>query len=51
MKHLGTAVRSQAIGLSACLAIPHRGHIMAKLGLHGVSELVRYAIRNAIIGA
>jgi DNA-binding NarL/FixJ family response regulator len=27
----------------------HRAHIMAKLDLHSISDLVRYAIRNAII--
>jgi DNA-binding NarL/FixJ family response regulator len=27
----------------------HRPHILAKLHLHSMSELVRYAIRNRII--
>jgi DNA-binding NarL/FixJ family response regulator len=27
----------------------HRAHIMEKLGLHSVTELVRYAIRNKIV--
>ena len=27
----------------------HRDHIMAKLDLHSMSELVRYAIRNRVI--
>jgi DNA-binding NarL/FixJ family response regulator len=27
----------------------HRAHIMEKLGLHSVTELVRYAIRNNIV--
>jgi len=27
----------------------HRAHILAKLRLHSMSELVRYAIRNRII--
>ena len=27
----------------------HRAHIMEKLGLHSVTELVRYAIRNSIV--
>jgi DNA-binding NarL/FixJ family response regulator len=27
----------------------HRAHIMEKLGLHSVTELVRYAIRNHIV--
>jgi DNA-binding NarL/FixJ family response regulator len=29
----------------------HRAHIMEKLGLHSVTELVRYAIRNNIVGS
>jgi DNA-binding NarL/FixJ family response regulator len=27
----------------------HRAHILTKLNLHSMSELVRYAIRNRII--
>ena len=27
----------------------HRAHIMAKLNLHSISDLIRYAIRNSII--
>jgi DNA-binding CsgD family transcriptional regulator len=27
----------------------HRAHIMEKLGLHSVADLVRYAIRNNIV--
>jgi DNA-binding CsgD family transcriptional regulator len=27
----------------------HRAHIMEKLGLHSVAELVRWAIRNNIV--
>jgi len=27
----------------------HRAHIMSKLDLHSVSDLVRYAIRNHMI--
>jgi len=27
----------------------HRANIMEKLGLHSVTELVRYAIRNNIV--
>ena len=29
----------------------HRTHLMEKLGLHSVTELVRYAIRNNIVGS
>jgi DNA-binding CsgD family transcriptional regulator len=27
----------------------HRAHIMVKLDLHSVSDLIRYAVRNQII--
>ena len=39
------------LGMSTKTAETHRAHIMAKLDLHSVSELVRYAIRNRIIEA
>ena len=39
------------LGMSTRTAETHRAHIMAKLNLHSVSELVRYAIRNRIIEA
>jgi DNA-binding NarL/FixJ family response regulator len=38
-----------ALGISVKTAETHRAAIMRKLGLHSVSELVRYAIRNHII--
>jgi DNA-binding NarL/FixJ family response regulator len=38
-----------ALGMSTRTADTHRTHIMAKLHLHSMSELVRYAIRNHII--
>lgn len=38
-----------ALGIAAKTAETHRTHIMAKLDLHSMSELVRYAIRNRII--
>jgi DNA-binding NarL/FixJ family response regulator len=38
-----------ALGMAAKTAETHRTHIMAKLDLHSMSELVRYAIRNRII--
>jgi len=37
------------LGLPAKTAETHRTHIMAKLDLHSMSDLVRYAIRNRII--
>src|SRR6266850_545689 len=39
------------LGMTTKTAETHRAHIMAKLNLHSVSELVRYAIRNRIIEA
>jgi DNA-binding NarL/FixJ family response regulator len=39
-----------ALGLSIKTAETHRANIMRKLDLHCVSDLVRYAIRNNIIG-
>jgi DNA-binding NarL/FixJ family response regulator len=38
-----------ALGITTKTAETHRAHIMAKLELHSMSELVRYAIRNSII--
>lgn len=38
-----------ALGITTKTAETHRAHIMAKLQLHSMSELVRYAIRNRII--
>lgn len=37
------------LGVTTKTAETHRAHIMAKLELHSMSELVRYAIRNRII--
>jgi DNA-binding NarL/FixJ family response regulator len=37
------------LGISVKTAETHRATIMRKLGLHSISELVRYAIRNHII--
>ena len=37
------------LGITAYTAETHRTQIMAKLDLHSMSELVRYAIRNRII--
>lgn len=38
-----------ALNISVKTAETHRAHIMHKLDLHSLSELVRYAIRNKII--
>ncbi len=37
------------LGMTTKTAETHRAHILAKLDLHSMSELVRYAIRNRII--
>ena len=39
------------LGISVKTAETHRAAVMRKLGLHSISELVRYAIRNHIIEA
>jgi DNA-binding NarL/FixJ family response regulator len=38
-----------ALGISTKTAETHRARIMAKLNVHSMNELVRYAIRNSII--
>ncbi len=42
---------AEKLGISLKTAEVHRAHLMRKLDLHSVSELVRYAIRNGIIVA
>ena len=37
------------LGMATKTAETHRAHIMAKLELHSMSDLVRYAIRNRIV--
>ncbi len=37
------------LGITTKTAETHRAHILAKLQLHSMSELVRYAIRNHIV--
>jgi DNA-binding NarL/FixJ family response regulator len=39
------------LGISVKTAETHRANVMRKLGIHSVSELVRYAVRNQIIEA
>ena len=40
---------ASALGITAKTVETHRARIMAKLGFHSMSELVRYAIRNRVI--
>jgi len=40
---------ASALGITTKTAETHRARIMAKLNMHSMSELVRYAIRNRII--
>ena len=42
---------ASALGISPKTAETHRANLMRKLGIHSVSEIVRYAIRNRIIEA
>jgi DNA-binding NarL/FixJ family response regulator len=37
------------LGITTKTAETHRAHVMAKLEVHSMSELVRYAIRNQVI--
>ncbi len=39
----------QLLGMATKTVETHRAHILTKLNLHSMSELVRYAIRNQII--
>jgi DNA-binding CsgD family transcriptional regulator len=38
-----------ALGISVKTAETHRTNLMRKLGIHSVSEIVRYAIRNRMV--
>jgi DNA-binding NarL/FixJ family response regulator len=40
---------AEALYISAKTVETHRAHIMEKLNLHSITELVRYAIRNKIV--
>jgi DNA-binding NarL/FixJ family response regulator len=40
-----------ALGIGLKTVETHRMNLMAKLGLHSVVDLVRYAIRNGIVAA
>jgi DNA-binding CsgD family transcriptional regulator len=40
---------SNILHISVKTVESHRAHIMEKLGIHSVTELVRYAIRNNIV--
>jgi len=40
---------AETLGISVKTAEAHRSNVMRKLGLHSISELVRYAVRNRIV--
>jgi len=40
---------ASALNLSIYTVDSHRGHIMEKLNLHSIGELVRFALRNGLI--
>jgi len=42
---------ASALGITARTVETHRAKIMRKLGLHSITELVHYAIRNKIVAA
>lgn len=42
---------AEALGISARTVETHRAHVMQRLGLCSVVQLVRYAIRNCIVDA
>jgi DNA-binding NarL/FixJ family response regulator len=47
----GTKEIAAMLGISSKTAATHRVNLMAKLNLHGVADLTRYAIDHNIIGA
>lgn len=40
---------ADTLGISVKTVESHRAHIMEKLGVHSITELVRYAIRNNLV--
>jgi DNA-binding NarL/FixJ family response regulator len=40
---------ADTLGISVKTVETHRAHVMAKLNLHSMSDLVRYAVRNQLI--
>jgi DNA-binding NarL/FixJ family response regulator len=40
---------ADTLGISVKTVETHRSHVMAKLNLHSMSDLVRYAVRNQLI--
>jgi DNA-binding CsgD family transcriptional regulator len=40
---------ANVLGISVTTAETHRAHVLQKLRLHSIADLVRYAIRNNII--
>ena len=46
-----TKAIGRRLGISTKTVESHRGQLMQKLGIHDVASLVRYAIRNGLVGA
>jgi DNA-binding NarL/FixJ family response regulator len=40
---------AETLGISVKTAMSHREHLLEKLGLHGRTELVKFALRHGII--
>jgi DNA-binding CsgD family transcriptional regulator len=40
---------ADSLGITRKIAETHRANIMSKLGIHNVTDLVRYALRNRIV--
>lgn len=40
---------AQVLGISVKTAMTHRGHVMEKLGLHGRTDLIKFALRRGVI--
>ena len=40
---------AQQLGISVYTVDDHRGRVMAKLNLHSIGELVRFAMRKGIV--
>ena len=40
---------AELLGISVKTAMSHREHVMAKLGLHSRTELIKFALREGII--
>jgi len=42
---------AELLGIGVKTAMTHREHVMSKLGVHGRTELIRFALRHGIIQA